>query len=88
LTKYVRVSNRNWGVIKFIREFAPDFCWVTSFDLYLMAEIEFPDLDQNSFEVSLSGLVKSGLFHVKPYNHGSRKLLYLRVSDPLAIFRG
>lgn len=63
------IKKKNLGVGKFIIKYAPTQCWCTSFDLYIMAEWnKFPDLEEDSFKVTLSRLKKAGFFEVKKDN--------------------
>ena len=74
------------GIGKFLKNYAPDFCWCTGHDLFLLAEQEFEDIEYHSFVVTLSKLKKKGVFEYKPDNsklerrtdRGTRGGLYLR----------
>lgn len=69
----------------FFRLYAPDFCWCTKMELYLMAEQLWEEVDFEIFTVVLSQRKRDGLFITKPYDrnshhgrkHGSTDL-YLR----------
>lgn len=79
------------GLAKFILEIAPDFCWLTTYDLLLMVEQdpEFEEVDEASFKVIVCGLIKSGkLKRRKGYyrvnsERGSVPDLIIRASSPL-----
>jgi hypothetical protein len=69
-----------------LRRLAPTFCWVTAHDLFIMAEYINEDLEFESFQVTLCGLCREGMFISKPYssgvnpnNRGPKPRLYLRV---------
>ena len=74
------------GIREFLKTLAPDYCWVTAEDLYLMYEQINEDICPNSFKVSLCNMVKKGYFKMKPWPMGyahhtnsRRPMLYLRV---------
>ena len=67
-----------------ILDIAPDFCWCTSRDIYLMIEQEYEDIDWFSFRTCFGKLSRSGTFIKKdnPYESwdvGLAPPLYLRV---------
>lgn len=74
------------GITKFLKTYAPDFCWCSVYDLLLMIEQEprFEDVTQESFKVTISILKKQGWFITKKnkyINPDKRSVgsLYLRV---------
>ena len=74
---------------RFLKIYAPDFCWCTWFDLYLMAEQLDEDIDPFVFKVSLRMLLLKGWFIVKEdpsvppstSQGGKRRKLYLRIKN-------
>ena len=76
------------NISAFIREFAPDFCWMTQKDLLLMAEQVDEDVNERSFPVVINRLVKRGELIARPWPHptgcgsGRPPLQYLRVKPP------
>lgn len=77
------------GLGSFLTEYAPDFCWCTVHDLFLIAEQKFEDVEYYSFKVTLSELKKKGIFKHKADNSkytrqtdgGTRNGLYLRIAN-------
>jgi len=76
------------GTSNFLRTYAPDFCWCSAHDLFIMMEQipELEDVTEDTFKVTLSRLKIQGVFITKPnyyrpeYNSRSRiGDLYLRV---------
>lgn len=74
------------GAREFLRTVAPNFCWVTAYDLFLMYEQINEDCPQHSFKSQLCQLTKQGVFITKPFKkmHSNetiqgKKYLYLRV---------
>ncbi len=70
---------------KHILEIVPTFCWVTAYDILLMVEDRYPDVDQNVLSVTICYLVKKGLIEkgglVKVHHgRGVRPRLYKRAS--------
>lgn len=86
------------GLTDFILQHAPDFCWCSGFDLFVMTEVEFPDVTENTFAVTLSQLKRKGFFITKPNpaprwsanactslrERGRKGWLYLRVKPATA----
>lgn len=78
----------NIGIGKFLKTYAPNFCWCSAHDLLIMIEqeLKYEDITENSFYVILSYLKKQGFFITKKTlyrpKHNSRSTignLYLRV---------
>lgn len=70
---------------KFLLEYAPDFCWVTDFDLFLMAEQIDEDVCWFSFKQVLWQLKRKGYFKTRTaqgphHKSGPKGLEYLRIS--------
>lgn len=61
----MRGYSQNSGVANFLREYAPDFCWMDWYDLLLFTEEVFPDIAEDSFRGIISYLCKRGEFEVK-----------------------
>lgn len=66
-------------------ENAPDFCWMSSYDLMIMAELEFPDIENNNFKVQLCALAKEGFFKVK---RADKTETQLRLNEDVAYVSG
>jgi len=70
----------------FLRTLAPDFCWMTAHELYLMIEQVDEDADYRSVQVMISRLLKMGDLKSRKWPHptgvgsGRQPLQYLRVS--------
>lgn len=47
---------------RFLLLYAPDFCWMSSLDLLTMMEVVYPDIDVNTFKVTLCRLNREGHF--------------------------
>lgn len=78
----------NTGIRKFLRTLAPDFCWLSAYDLFIMMEQipELEDVTEECFKITLHQLKQQGLFITKKGKHrephaerGSPGFLYLRV---------
>lgn len=78
-------------IAAFLRQFAPDFCWMTIQDLFLMAEQHDEMMDINSFSATVCRLHSLGVFVSRPWPHairdsnstmGKRPRQYLRVKKP------
>jgi len=68
------------GVRGFVREYAPDFCWCTMMDLFIMME-QIPhleDIEHATFKQSVHYLRKKGWFDCKKIEHSSA-YLYIRI---------
>lgn len=65
---------------RFLRECAPDFCWVSYRDLLLMAEQVFENVNENSLKQMLNRMAKRGEFFSRPSPlvARGRAKLYLR----------
>ncbi len=60
------------GLTRFLKTLAPDFCWCSAHDLFVMAE-QIPELEDTpwtSFRTTLYILKKAGWFTVKKLDHG------------------
>ena len=78
------------GVTAFLKKYAPDFCWCSAHDLFIMMEQvpELEDVTEGSFKVMLINLKKNGYFIIKKaswqdYAHSryfKTGYLYLRVN--------
>jgi hypothetical protein len=75
---------------RLIITYAPDFCWCTAMDLFLMIEYLFEDVDFNSFKTTLSRLLANGYFIRREWpdntpsptgRQGKPPGLYLRISE-------
>lgn len=68
---------------KFLREYAPDFCWVSAFDLVLMAEQINEDVSEMSIRRTVSLLHLKGEFKIRSISDGTRgrKYQYLKVAN-------
>ena len=56
---------KNFKIRQFLLKNAPDFCWMTAHDLYLMVEQAHEDADYRTVRVVLCALKKSGDFRAR-----------------------
>jgi len=70
-----------------LRRFAPDFCWMTAHDLYLMLEQINEDIDYTTLCVTICRMEKAGELIAKPWSsstnpraRGPAPRLYRRVA--------
>lgn len=69
---------------RFLEDLAPDFCWCSGKDLFLMMECLHEDVPEDSFKVTLHKMMREGIFITKPnpYHESQRGLtgrLYLKI---------
>lgn len=55
-----QIDHVNAGLTKWLRQYLPDFCWLKTYDIFIMAELEFPDLNQNCVSVCLYKMWERG----------------------------
>jgi len=58
-------NRKKYRIKQFLIDLAPDFCWCTGEDLFLMMEVEYEDVQQACFEPVLSLMKKNGYFWLK-----------------------
>lgn len=59
--------NMPYGTMtSFLRCYAPDFCWMTAWDLFLMYEQIDEDANWDAFKIELSRCKKRGYFICRP----------------------
>jgi len=69
---------------KLIMKYAPDFCWISSYDLVIMLEQIYEDINPDSVCAALCSLVKEGKILKKPSPRGDARVfgyLYLRAAS-------
>ncbi len=83
----MRRRRHHGSLVYFFRYVAPDFCWLTAKELFLMAEQIDEDIDENCFMVTLCNEARKGLFLARPWPHptadgggGRPPRQYLRVT--------
>jgi hypothetical protein len=58
-------NRKKYRIKQFLIDLAPDFCWCTGEDLFLMMEVEHEDVQQHCFEPVLSRMKADGYFWLK-----------------------
>lgn len=72
------------SITKFLKQYAPNFCWCTARDLLKMCEVLDEDVEEHVFMITLSKLRKQGYFITRDIennnsNRGRQPKQYLRV---------
>jgi len=72
----------DFGSVKqFLINNAPDFCWMSAYDLMIMAEQELPEIGYSVLRMHLSHLVERGYFITKTT---ARTGVQVRLNDNVA----